>query len=431
MATRARHGTYLFQRPDSANWYVRLRSGGKRIEQSLGTSDRRQAEILALPMVADHKRRLLAARPRVEMAWIPRHAPGLHVVDGERLFATTRDLHYLDDVGAVIRTEPNGGPGLRAINIAPSAIEVGLPGIVDMSKVPTMTMKIRGETFEVERPNAPRRSGDDGIMQTYFEHRKITGYERKGAESVWALYQKITENKPLKDATRDDGRKLVQHFIDAGNSWSTVKKKVGWLRSAVELAIDEGRLKFNPFRNVIPKGAKGKRLPLDDDDMKACQANLDKLRKDDALLFRLLACTGMRLSEAFEISGESTEGGIRYVIIGEKTEQSKRRVPLPAGVLPYLPKKITGHLFGEDNRRKHNLASDRLSRFLRRQCGITNPAKVIHSLRHRAQDRLRAAGCPSDIREALLGHEKKTVAAGYGVGFPVPMLRKWIDKIGL
>ena len=55
---------------------------------------------------------------------------------------------------------------------------------------------------------------------------------------------------------------------------------------------------------------------------------------------------------------------------------------------------------------------------------------MAHSLRHRAQDRLRAAGCPEDVRWSILGHEEETVAAGYGVGFPVPLLRKWINKIG-
>jgi hypothetical protein len=39
-------------------------------------------------------------------------------------------------------------------------------------------------------------------------------------------------------------------------------------------------------------------------------------------------------------------------------------------------------------------------------------------------------GAPQDIREALLGHSKVTVGEGYGLGFPVPMLKKWIDKIG-
>jgi hypothetical protein len=74
-------------------------------------------------------------------------------------------------------------------------------------------------------------------------------------------------------------------------------------------------------------------------------------------------------------------------------------------------------------------ASKRLNGFLR-DIGIADSRKVVHSLRHRAQDRLRAAGCPQDVRWALLGHEEKTVAAGYGEGFPVPLLKRWIDKIG-
>ena len=56
------------------------------------------------------------------------------------------------------------------------------------------------------------------------------------------------------------------------------------------------------------------------------------------MLVRLLASTGMRLSEAFEIDSEDKERGVRYVMVGKKTEQSLRRVPLPATVLPHLPK---------------------------------------------------------------------------------------------
>jgi hypothetical protein len=50
----------------------------------------------------------------------------------------------------------------------------------------------------------------------------------------------LSNSKPLRNATRDDGRLLVKHFIDAGNKTATVVKKVGWLRAAVQLAIDEG-----------------------------------------------------------------------------------------------------------------------------------------------------------------------------------------------
>jgi integrase len=100
-------------------------------------------------------------------------------------------------------------------------------------------------------------------------------------------------------------------------------------------------------------------------------------------------------------------------------------VPFPAGVLPYLPKAIKGPLFAGSTPAE----SKRLNRFLR-DVGIADTNKVVHSLRHRAQDRLRAAGCSQDIREALLGHDKVTVGEGYGKGFPVTMLKEWIDKIG-
>jgi hypothetical protein len=86
-------------------------------------------------------------------------------------------------------------------------------------------------------------------------------------------------------------------------------------------------------------------------------------------------------------------------------------------------------VFGDYTRANTRGASKRLNRFLN-DCGIVDPRKVIHSLRHRAQDRLRAAGAQKDMREALLGHDKITVGESYGEGFPVPQLKRWIDKIG-
>lgn len=57
--------------------------------------------------------------------------------------------------------------------------------------------------------------------------------------------------------------------------------------------------------------------------------NFGQLDKHDQLLFRMLAATGMRLSEAFEIENEQKEGGCRYVIIGKKntTVASPRSTP--------------------------------------------------------------------------------------------------------
>ena len=228
----------------------------------------------------------------------------------------------------------------------------------------------------------------------------------------------------MKAATRDDGRKVVQHFEAQNLKSASIRKKIGWLNATVNLAIREGRLTFNPFSSIVPKrDDEERRLPLDDADMQNVKRNLGRLDESERLLFRLLAATGMRLSEAFDIDSELKERGVRYVVIGHKTEQSKRRVPLPASALPHLPATIMGPLFHHGPR----TASKRLNRFLN-DCGIVDPRKVIHSLRHRAQDRLRAAGCPTDVRYKLLGHEKKTVAAGYGVGSPMPLLKKWITR---
>jgi integrase len=412
---------YLFQRPGSSNWWIKLQSPGKRVEKSLGTRDKKEAEIIALPMVAHHKAALLAARPRMETVWRYECEPSADMQDasnGERVLASATELKFYGPDGKLLRTTPNGGPSFRIVNLQH---RLGIPFVDE---------RMIGFTEEA-RARAKPKTNDDKVLETYIEHRKITGYIEREARDVWALFKTLTDGKPLKDCDRDDGRKLVTHFEAQGLKSATIEKKIAWLNAAVNLAISEGRLKFNPFASIVPRVRdKTRRLPLADADMKAIKRNLTRLGEADQLLVRLLASTGMRLSEAFEIDDEQKERGVRYVVVGKKTDQSLRRVPLPAAVLPYLPKSIKEPLFAlTKHKDPSDAASKRLNRFLD-DIGITDPRKVAHSLRHRAQDRLRAAGCPEDVRWSILGHEEETVAAGYGVGFPVPLLRKWINMIG-
>ena len=411
-AARAKHGSYIFQRAGSDNYYVKLRSPTGRIEKSLGTAIRQEAEIIAGPLVTAHKAALLAARPKVVPTWVREYDPGLHVgLNGEKIFATATDLHYLDEQGRTLRTESNGGLSRRIVGDSQSAKSEF--GMFDAA-------------YDDERPKVATKNSDDAILDTYLNHRGIDGYARREAETVWRTFKELTDNKALKNATRDDGRKLVQHFKDDGNKSATVAKKLGWLRAAVRLAIKEGQLQFNPFAEVVAEDDDElRRKPLSDAEIKVCKKNLGKLSTSDQLLFRFLATTGARLGEAFQIDGEATERGMRYCIIGTKTSQSKRRVPFPADLLPCLPKKIAGALFTGDTAG----ASKRLNRFLD-ECGLTDPSIVVHSLRHRAADRLRAYECPIDIRRAILGHEDGSVSEGYGEGFSVKLLRKWIDRIG-
>ena len=165
-----------------------------------------------------------------------------------------------------------------------------------------------------------------------------------------------------------------------------------------------------------------RREKLLEDEMAKLRAGRSTFKPEQWLLYMLCATTGMRRGEAYSIDREHVEHGIRYVIVGTKTDQSLRRVPLPDAVLPLLPARIDGPLFTQDLK---NLGRETLRQM--RRLGVT---KDIHGLRHRAKDRLRAAGVPLDVQYHILGHEERTVAAGYGHGYPVSVLKDAVEKIG-
>lgn len=61
--------------------------------------------------------------------------------------------------------------------------------------------------------------------------------------------------------------------------------------------------------------------------------------------------------------------------------------------------------------------------------GVNDPSLVLHSLRHRAKDRLRAHEFPQQIQLWMLGHDLKTVSESYGTGPSMKLMKKWIDVI--
>ncbi len=418
---------YLLQRPGSQNWRLRLQLDGKAVETSLYTPDRAVAEVRAYPLIEAHKRKLLERRPQFVETWQHELEPGrTHVnPDGGTIVATADTLIYLDAAGNVTRTAPNGGNAIAL---------TGGPLIVHSLAQAAIESTAFGEALPTRRTLATK-NGDDDLIELYLKHSGLGGYPAKECRDTWALFRELCPGVKLANATRDHGRKLAEHFKAQGVKSATAQHKIARLAAACNFAIKEGRLTFNPFSGVVKKPKKGepdaseKRHSFTDDDMAIIRANLDRLSPSDKLMVTILATTGMRLDEALQINSEATEGGVRYTIIGTKTEASERRVPFPADLLPLLPKAITGPLFPKDTA---HAASMRLnSRWLRKVCGITDPSKVIHSFRHRAQDRLRAGGVSKDQREELLGHSKVTVGEGYGEGYPVPMLKEWIDRIGL
>jgi integrase len=423
---------YLFKRKGSDNYYVRLQPPGQKlVERSLGTPDLKAADLAANDLIKQHKafmyqRRQARVARVVHGPWIHEHPPGLHTLpDGGHVLATETTLTFTDAAGKITGTRPNGGPAIYLTGAQ-------LPAARQFKALDDAWSGAIGEgPIENERPKfvAAKSSADDAILETYLKQKCVTGYRETEARNMWRTFRTVVD-KPLRECTRDDGRAIVAHLEAqaSGIKSATLRRRMVPLVAAVNLAIEEGKhAGINPFVGVVPdRDDSDRRVPFDDSDMKLIRANLHRLDESDQLLVRVLTTMGVRRGEAFAIDREQTENGVRFVVVGTKTDQSLRRVPLPKDQLPYLPKKITGTLFAG----RLDGASKRLSGFLG-EIGINDPNKApMHSFRHRAKDRLRAAGCPLDVQYELLGHETKTVASGYGRGSPMPLLRKWLDKIG-
>src|SRR5438309_1952965 len=115
-----RQGSYLFKRRGSQNWWVRfqypnrIQPHPRKVEISLRTPDRTEAEIKALPMIHAHRAQLLVRRAALEGRMRVgkgglQYEPGRehHTVEGERLLAVGDQLFFLDESGQIVRTERN------------------------------------------------------------------------------------------------------------------------------------------------------------------------------------------------------------------------------------------------------------------------------------------------------------------------------------
>ena len=54
---------------------------------------------------------------------------------------------------------------------------------------------------------------------------------------------------------------------------------------------------------------------------------------------------------------------------------------------------------------------------------------VVHGFRHSFRDRLRAIECPSEIIDQLGGWSLRSIGQGYGKGYELSVLSKWMNQI--
>ena len=280
------------------------------------------------------------------------------------------------------------------------------------------------------------KTGDDG------PNRSLQGGVERLRREMTGLYGKTKmDTVPLADISRQDATALRDVLLEkmAPNS---VQRVIGTVKAAVNHAIIEGGLNIpNVFAKLRIKGAgasRQDRLPISEDQLQALITRV----QDNTVAYALvvfLADTGARLGElvGLEVQDIDLDKGALYIrpngIRGLKTKTSVRTVPLSERCQNLANSMLEGRsntspIFKAYGRpRGSDAASGMLMKHLRQV--VEDPKVTIHSIRHRMKDRLRNTGCPEAISRELLGHAQPGIAANYGAGYALDVMREHMAKV--
>jgi integrase len=245
----------------------------------------------------------------------------------------------------------------------------------------------------------------------------------------------------LSDISRQDANDLRDHLLSRVSANSAVRM-LGVVRTAINHAIVEHSLNIpNVFTNLRIKGAgasKLDRLPLSDTQI----VNLEPAYSNDITAWALFVClrdTGCRVSEIAGLRVKDCDTDKECLIISPtpwrtlKTNNSQRSVPLSPEAIKALEEVSQGKdpeapLFPQYAKER---GGDNCSAMMMKRLRtiITDKKLTMHSLRHRMKDKLRNTGCPEAISMAILGHGSNTVAANYGSGYALDVMREHMEKV--
>ena len=255
---------------------------------------------------------------------------------------------------------------------------------------------------------------------------------------------KVLGNKSIKSYTSLDASKFRDWLIEQGMSNSTVKRVFSSVKAIINLTINEYGLDItNPFSRVYLPSIDGEiRESVALEDIKFIQSVSKK--EDDELrwLLLLLSDSGMRLGEAVgllksDIYLNSEIPHIRLIPHPWrrlKTRASERYIPLTKQA-QWACQRILEHnkdnlfafpRYASPKGCNANSASAALNKWLKEKLSGNY---VIHGFRHSFRDRLRSVECPSEIIDQLGGWSLKSVGQGYGKGYQVEILARWISKL--
>jgi integrase len=283
----------------------------------------------------------------------------------------------------------------------------------------------------------------------------LSGHQKKNDEKfrvyvsrVWNKLIAVLGDREFEQVTRADANEFVSRGIAEGSKTTTIERQVSTIRAVFNVAIIEREItKVNPFLRlrIAELGHDSKaRTPFNKDQLLLLIPECKKRNDDVRWLLGLQIDLGLRLAEATGLALEDLHlnEAIPYVSIRPhpwrplKNDSSKRDIPL-VGVSLWAAQQIVqaavkGQLYAfprytNGTECKANNASATLNKWIR-SLGIN---RTTHELRHTIRDRLRQAGAPKDIQDAVGGWGKEDIGDKYGLGYGLGQLKGWLDKIVL
>ena len=252
-------------------------------------------------------------------------------------------------------------------------------------------------------------------------------------------------SRPLDCYSSADAATFRQWLIDKKLSNTSLVRIFGVVKAVVNFSIKEQGLECkNSFSGVyIPAENNKKRYSVKGKELKSLQDECVLLDDDIRWLVALISDTGMRLSEAVgllvdDLVLDSEQPHIKLVLHPHrrlKTGASERTIPL-VGCSLWAAKRIKENSSSKfcfsryctDNNCNSNSASAAINKWIKK---VISSEAVIHGLRHGFRDRLRAAEAPMDMIDQLGGWSLRSVGQGYGDGYQLDLLHRWMEKIVL
>ena len=256
---------------------------------------------------------------------------------------------------------------------------------------------------------------------------------------------KLLGDRPISSYSSNEAAQFRDWCIDKGMGIKTVKRVFASVRAIINLAIsEEGFDCSNAFaKTYFPDDSNAQvRQPISMEDIRNIQSLCRDIDDEMRWLIALISDTGMRLGEAAGLLKEDIKLDDRIPHIDLKphpwrtlkTKGSQRLIPLTKEAL-WASKRLleanNDSMFAfprycNETGCKANSASGGLNKWLHQ---YVPENYVIHSFRHSLRDRLRAVECPSDIVDAIGGWKTSGVGHGYGHGYPLQVLERWMNKI--